>query len=123
MKTPPSPPRSEPQSTEDLIRNIAYFHWLDSGCPPDNDWAHWFAAKEILLDLETSLVPDRPSNPAPPSFSIRATVASHQSDPTHRFHNPAAAHDSRTDVIAGSARQRVRARSPGGGRSRVKQAN
>jgi len=53
--------------------------------------------------------------PAMPStgldhHSIRETLATHLSDPAHRFHAPAGSHDNRTTVSAGGALQRMRGR-------------
>jgi len=50
--------------------------------------------------------------PEPTRLSIRKTLASHQTDPAHNFHGPASSHDARTDVAAGAAQQRLRARGP-----------
>jgi len=122
----PNPAQSPhvPQSSEDLVRQVAYFHWIDSGCPTGNDWAHWFAAEQRLLVAEASLLDAPRRKPAPsPHLTIRSTLAAHASDPTHRFHEPAAAHDARLNVVAGEARQRVRGRHLGGSlRSPAKQA-
>lgn len=42
--------------------------------------------------------------------SIRETLATHLTDPAHRFHSPAGSHDNRTTVSAGGALQRMRGR-------------
>lgn len=96
---------------EHQIRERAYFRWIDLDRPHGDDQAHWFWARE---QLAAELVPpiDSPTSPepAPEHFSIRRTLASGASDPTHRYHAPATAHDARLDVVAGEARQRVRGR-------------
>jgi hypothetical protein len=102
-----SPRPSHDPATETRIRELAYFLWVDAGCPPNNDHAYWYAAEKTVLTVA-------PAEAAPsPHYSIRATLAEHQSDPTHRFHDPAKIHDSRLDVVAGEARQRVRGRHGG----------
>lgn len=50
------------------------------------------------------------SSPGPDHHSIRETLATHLSDPAHRFHSPAGSHDNRTTVSAGGALQRMRGR-------------
>jgi len=90
--------------TETRIRELAYFLWVDAGCPPNDDLSHWFTAEKLVL----ADTPDPAQH-----FSIRATLAEHNSDPTHRFHDPAKVHDARLDVVAGEARQRVRGRHGG----------
>ena len=105
---------------EDHIRVRAYYLWFDRGCPNGTDRQDWFAAKQQLHTAATLSASDTPApasapaTDAPPHFSIRQTVAEHLSDPTNRFHPPAATHDGRVDVIAGEARQRVRGRRLGG---------
>jgi hypothetical protein len=100
------------ESLEDETRQRAYFLWLDQGCPHGADWEHWFTAKQQLIVGIASAVAEKPAPAAAssPHYSIGRTLADHQSDPTHRFHAPGAPHDSRLDVVAGEARQRVRGR-------------
>ena len=50
------------------------------------------------------------SSPGLDHHSIRETLATHLSDPAHRFHSPAGSHDNRTTVSAGGALQRMRGR-------------
>lgn len=54
------------------------------------------------------------TNPTPSTreshVAIKDTVASHLSDPTHRFHATGKPRDNRRTVIAGEAPQRVRGR-------------
>ena len=110
LPAPPAPASSKVITLDDKIREQAYYHWIDNGCPNGDDLGHWFAAEQQVL---TTLAEDHVASPSP-HFSIRETVAAHDADPTHRFHAPAALHDSRLDVVAQEARQRVRARQPGG---------
>src|SRR5476651_528233 len=105
---PHLPRDAEPR--EELIRQRAYFLWLDGGCPQGGDWEHWFTARQQLLAV---IDPSAAGNPSPGDgtlahFSIRETLAAHLSDPAHRFHGTGVAHDNRQDVVAGEARQRVR---------------
>jgi hypothetical protein len=111
----PNPPASLHQFLEERIRQQAYFHWLEDGCPHGKDWEHWFSARQKVLALaaEASDQPPRPPG-GPDSFSIRGTVAAHLSDPTHRFHALGTARDSRLHVVEGEARQRIRGRRLGG---------
>lgn len=102
------PPNRPDSVTETRIRELAYFLWVDAGCPPNDDLSHWLVA-ERTVRAET---PDAAPTPSQ-HFSIRATLAEHNSDPTHRFHDPAKVHDARLDVVAGEARQRVRGRHGG----------
>lgn len=113
MKTTPTESQ-EHESPEDMIRRIAYFRWIDSGCTNGNDWDHWLSAEKQLLAAMMPVAVDEGSGVSPTHFSVRTTVAQHLSDPTHRFHAPGAAHDARLDVVAGEARQRIRARQPRG---------
>jgi hypothetical protein len=104
IMNPPLPSSHDP-ATEARIRELAYYLWVDAGCPPNNELAHWYDAEKRVL-AETRHVVAPPS----PHYSIRATLAEHESDPAHRFHNPAHAQDARRGVVAGEARQRVRSR-------------
>lgn len=106
----PSPRTSSAVSLEEKIREQAYYRWIDNGCPHGDDLSHWFAAEQQVLAAPLA---EEAASPAP-HFSIRETIATHDADPTHRFHAPSALHDSRLDVVAHEARQRVRARQPGG---------
>jgi hypothetical protein len=105
-------PTRQTEPPDNLIRQRAYSLWLECGCPHGGDWEHWFAAKQQILaetqaaTAKAQLTPEGASAP----FSIRHTLDAHQSDPTHRFHALAKAHDDRLDVVAGEARQRVRGR-------------
>jgi Protein of unknown function (DUF2934) len=49
----PDPLEAEPKMTDrnDRIREIAYFLWLEDGCPDGADERHWLAA-ETLFDSE-----------------------------------------------------------------------
>lgn len=108
MKPANTHPRLDADN-ETRIRELAYFFWVDAGCPAGDDLTHWLAAEtQVLLDTPVPA----PANSSP-HFSIRETVAQHDSDPTHRFHDPSKSHDARTDVVAGEARQRVRGRHSG----------
>ena len=114
MKITPKSPQ-EQESPEEEVRRLAYFRWIESGAVHGNDWDHWFAAEKQLSSVATLPVTEHERPGVPPAhFAIRTTVAEHLSDPTHRFHAPGAAHDARLDVVAGEARQRVRARQPRG---------
>ena len=46
----------EPGSTtpdrNDRIREIAYFLWLDEGCPEGEEERHWTTAEALLLESE-----------------------------------------------------------------------
>jgi hypothetical protein len=105
-------PSSHDAATETRIRELAYFLWVDAGCPPNDELSHWYLAEKTVLAATSATPP-----PSSPHYSIRATLAEHQSDPTHRFHDPAKVHDTRLDVVAGEARQRVRGRHSGTPRS------
>jgi len=106
----PSPLASSAVSLEDKIREQAYYRWIENGCPHGDDLSHWLAAEQQVLATPPA---EQAATPAP-HFSIRETIAAHDADPTHRFHAPSALHDSRLDVVAHEARQRVRARQAGG---------
>ena len=112
---PNQPEAQKPESPEETIRQIAYFRWIDSGGAHGNDWDHWFAAEKQLLSAATLPVTTaEAATTSPEHYSIRTTLAAHLSDPTHKFHATGTAHDARLDVVAGEARQRVRARQPRG---------
>ncbi len=104
-----------PDIPEHLIRERAYFLWLERGSPHGADGDDWFTAQQ---ELQATVTPDTNGQPhhaeATAHFSIRQTVAEHLSDPTHRFHAPGATHDDRRDIVAGEAAQRVRGRRLGG---------
>jgi hypothetical protein len=108
--TPPAPASFKVSTLDDKIREQAYYHWIDNGCPHGDDLNHWLAAEQQVLATTTA---EQAESPAP-HFSIRETIAAHDADPTHRFHAPSALHDSRLDVVSHEARQRVRARQAGG---------
>lgn len=109
----PTPPVAA-TSSEQRIRERAYFLWLEQGSPHGLDLKHWgVAAGEETAELAPAGGARQPEGASPP-LSIRRTVANHQSDPAHRFHCTGAAHDGRLDVVAGEARQRVRSRSAKG---------
>lgn len=99
---------------EESIREHAYFLWRERGCPVGQDWDDWFAAEQHALSALPGADVKTPASTGGEHFSIKHTLAAHLSDPTHRFHAPAAAHDDRLNVIAGEARQRVRGRRLGG---------
>ncbi|HEY6733945.1 MAG TPA: DUF2934 domain-containing protein [Roseiarcus sp.] len=48
--------QAEPGSTtpdrNDRIREIAYFLWLDEGCPEGEEERHWTTAEALLLESE-----------------------------------------------------------------------
>lgn len=48
---PPADPGSVMTDREDRIRQIAYFLWLEEGCPQGDAERHWQAA-EILFESE-----------------------------------------------------------------------
>ena len=110
--TPVTIPPCAAETLEEEIRQRAYFLWLDQGCRHGADWEHWFTAKQQFIVAIASAIAESPSPAAAasPHYSIGQTLADHQSDPTHRFHAPGALHDSRLDVVAGEARQRLRGR-------------
>lgn len=113
MNTITPPTADESTTLHERIRERAYFLWLEAGQPDGEDLVHWYAAVGHIEghDQPVSDSKSLPSKTSSPHFSIRSTVAAHLSDPTHRFHNPALAHDDRLNVVAGEARQRVRSRS------------
>jgi hypothetical protein len=115
MNSNPQISSPRPVIPEHLIRERAYFLWLEQGAPHGADGEHWFTAQEELLAAGGSGAknPPHPTD-ATEHFSIRQTVADHLSDPTHRFHAPGGSHDGRLDIVAGEARQRVRGRRLGG---------
>ena len=104
------PPGPEPAEHE--IRERAYFLWLERGALAGTDWEHWFAAKQELMrsSAATSAMESLGGNANPSRLSIQQTLAERLPDPGHRFHSTGPAHDNRTDVVAGEARQRVRGR-------------
>ena len=111
MKSLPPDSLSNPVLPEHLIRERAYFRWLDVGRPDGDDQAHWFWAREQIA--AGSFATDHRSAPESSSSahaSIQPALANGLSDPTHRFHDPQRARDARLDVVAGEARQRVRGR-------------
>ena len=105
---------SHPAQREESVREHAYFLWRERGCPVGQDWDDWFAAEQHVLSTMPGADVKAPASTGGEHFSIKTTLASHLSDPTHRFHAPGAAHDDRLSVIAGEARQRVRGRRFGG---------
>ncbi len=106
-------PTAISSSHEDRIRQRAYFLWLESGQLDGQHEQHWLAAAEQLAKEvdPTSAVSAFSPEATAPHLSLRNTVASHQSDPAHRFHQPSKPHDGRVDVLGGEAQQRVRSRS------------
>ena len=109
MKSLPSDSLSDSALPEHLIRERAYFRWLDLGRPDGDDEAHWFSAREQIA-AESCATEHRPEFSSSAHFSIQSTLASGLSDPTHRFHERQRPRDARLDVVAGEARQRVRGR-------------
>lgn len=89
-------PAANPSEAD--IRERAYYLWLERGCPPDRDQEMWFAAKLLLHD--------RTHRPPP---SSRETLALHQSDPQHQYHDPGIAQDARPTVARSGRMQRIRA--------------
>ena len=49
----------------DRVREMAYFLWLEEGCPEGEAERHWLAAKTLLEPLE-----GKPSESEPPSEPI-----------------------------------------------------
>jgi hypothetical protein len=109
--TDPNPPQAH-QTLEDRIRLRAYHIWLERGRPDGDAWSHWFTAKEeIIAFLASPATADRPAESSQTRLpTIRKTVNARRDDPEHRFHSPAVAHDSRTNVAANEAPQRIRGR-------------
>jgi hypothetical protein len=110
MKTNPTAPATLPEPPEEWIRERAYHLWLNRGCPAGEDLQDWFAAKAELEARPASVTSYPEEKYTVESFSIRNTLDEHQSDPTHRFHAPSVAHDSRLNVAANEAPQRIRGR-------------
>jgi hypothetical protein len=101
-----------PELREERIRQRAYLLWRERGCPAGQDHDHWFLAQQELSTPASppiAVIPAHADEVSPPLPHGR-TLANRSSDPTHRFHSPAIAHDGRLDVVAGEARQRVRGR-------------
>ncbi len=111
MNSLPSLSLSDPALPQHLIRERAYFRWLDLGRPDGDDQAHWFWAREQLA-AASHATEHQPAAESSSSahFSIQGAVATGLSDPTHRFHDRQKPRDARLDVVAGEARQRIRGR-------------
>jgi len=112
MKTNPNSPTVRPEPPEAWIRERAYYLWLNRGCPegePMQDWTDAKAQLEAEAAPVTATVYPKTDDTLQ-HFSIRHTVDEHQSDPTHRFHAPSVPHDSRLNVAANEAPQRIRGR-------------
>ncbi len=108
-----APNPSQPhESLEDRIRERAYQIWIERGRPDGDAWTHWLSAKEEVLSViaipATAAPSAQPKQARLPT--IRKTVGEHSNDPENRFHAPAVAHDSRTNVAANEAPQRIRGR-------------
>lgn len=51
---------------QEKTRETAYFHWLNRGCPADDDWADWFEAEtEITRTMASTAAPAK-ARPAAP---------------------------------------------------------
>jgi hypothetical protein len=83
-----------PQSLEDIVREEAYFEWLNGGSSIGHDWAHWFAAENRVLAGIGAL-------PAEPTATSTAPLAS-------ASQANLGSHDMGMNVIANEAPQRVR---------------
>jgi Protein of unknown function (DUF2934) len=65
----------------DRIREIAYFLWLEEGCPEGEAERHWLAAKTILAaePLERNRIegepPGEPAGDAPTARRVRGASA------------------------------------------------
>jgi len=68
------------------------------------------ATDELLSRRPFEINSPAQSSPGLDHRSIRETLATHLTDPAHRFHSPAGSHDNRTTVSAGGALQRMRGR-------------
>jgi hypothetical protein len=96
-----------------MVREAAYFQWLNGGANHGDDWAHWLNAESQIVaggDVRQQVDPNSTTS----KNSLQATLAEHSSDPAHRYHGQGVAHDNRTDIIASGPRQRVRGRHFGG---------
>ena len=57
---PPAPASSKVITLDDKIREQAYYHWIDNGCPNGDALGHWFAAEQQVL---TTLAEDHVASP------------------------------------------------------------
>jgi hypothetical protein len=110
MKTKPTDPTTRPESPDTWIRERAYYLWLERGCPEGEALQDWLAATAEFAARPAAAATYPEDKYTPETFSIRHTIDQHESDPTHRFHSPAVAHDSRLNVAANEAPQRIRGR-------------
>jgi Protein of unknown function (DUF2934) len=64
---------------DDRIREIAYFLWLEEGCPEGQAERHWRDAQAILESLERKRIegepPGEPAGESPTVPGVRGTRA------------------------------------------------
>ncbi len=60
------------QSARDVVERMAYFHWLDAGCPGDQALDCWLAAERDWI--ERFYVPSRKCELASPHSGPGASV-------------------------------------------------
>ena len=65
---------AELENCRDAVRHIAYFNWLDAGCPPARPLDSWLFAERQWI--EHFFVPNRPCDGTRPSLPPDATKAS-----------------------------------------------
>jgi hypothetical protein len=66
---------------DDRIREIAYFLWLEEGCPEGRAERHWSAAEAFLASDESER---KQTEGEPPGDPVQASSANRSSRSDHR---------------------------------------
>lgn len=77
---------AQKHNADEEIRQIAYYLWLDEGCPGGRHREHWLKAEELWHAQQTAAAPD---NPKPVRARKQAPTTNQQASKATRRRAPA----------------------------------